>query len=132
MLRKYFPFIILILAALLFFWIKKNQRGTDHSEFNKEINAEPFQRDTKTITYSRHARCRMKCRNIDESEVKEILLNGKINYNKVEEDQQGKTYPLEGITHDRQHVRLVVAPKDNNLVVVTVVDLDKEWRCDCN
>jgi hypothetical protein len=48
----------------------------------------------------------MNCRHIDESEVKEILEKGTINLAKVESDDRGKTYPLEGITRDRQHVRL--------------------------
>jgi hypothetical protein len=74
----------------------------------------------------------MDCRHIDESEVKEILQNGAINYEKIETGEKGKTYPLEGITHDRQHVRIVFAPHDTELVVVTVIDLEKEWLCDCN
>jgi len=74
----------------------------------------------------------MECRHIDESEVKEILQEGKINYNKIEEDDKGKTYPLEGITHDHQLVRIVFAPHEKELVVVTVIDLEKEWPCDCN
>ena len=73
----------------------------------------------------------MECRNIDESEVKEILLEGDINFDKIEESSKGVSYPLEGITRDKQHVRIVFAPHDNKLVVVTVVDLDKEWECDC-
>ena len=33
-----------------------------------------------SIAYTKHARCRMDCRQIDEQEVKEIVQNGKINY----------------------------------------------------
>ncbi len=74
----------------------------------------------------------MDCREIDESEVKEIIEHGNINYSKVEQNSKGKTYPLEGITHDKQHVRIVVAPHDRELVIVTVIDLEKEWQCNCN
>ena len=74
----------------------------------------------------------MDCRHIDESEVKEILQKGEINYNKIEEGDKGRSYPLEGITHDRQHVRIVFAPHESELVVVTVIDLEKEWPCNCN
>ena len=73
----------------------------------------------------------MDCRYVDETEVKEILKDGVINFSKIEEDSRGKTYPLEGITHDKQHVRVVVAPHADELVIVTVIDLDKEWPCDC-
>ena len=68
---------------------------------------------------------------IDASEVKEIIAKGVINHSRIEEDEQGKTYPLEGTTHDGQQVRIVVAPKDQELVIVTVIDLGKDWPCDC-
>ena len=28
-------------------------------------------------------------------------------------------------------IKEVFAPKDDGLVVVTVIDLDTEWKCDC-
>ena len=74
----------------------------------------------------------MSCRHIDESEVEEILKGGKINSDKIEEDLKGKTYPLEGYSHDKQHIRIVIAPHAEECVVVTVVDLDTEWQCNCN
>ena len=134
-LKKYIPFIALIAAAFLFFWVKKNQRGPSpaaHVTIEPNINGkEPFTRDINHISYSKHARCRMDCRHIDEAEVKEVIASGEINYNKVEEDEKGKTYPLEGITHEKQHVRIVVAPHGEELVVVTVIDLDVDWKCNC-
>jgi len=134
--KKYFPYIALLAAALLLFWVKKNQRGeTDHNKVNIEqpvTGKIPFERNIELLAYSKHAKCRMDCRHIDESEVKEILLNGEINYNRIEESPKGKTYPIEGITHDKQKVRLVVAPHEDEIVVVTVIDLEKEWNCDCN
>jgi hypothetical protein len=135
--KKYYPLIALIAAALLLFWVKKNQRGkADHIPVNIEVPAvtekDPIDRNISNIVYSKHARCRMDCRHIDESEVKEILMQGNVNYNKIEESDKGKSYPLEGITHDKQHVRIVFAPHENELVVVTVIDLDTEWPCNCN
>ncbi len=150
MLKKYFPLIILIAAAGLFVYIKMHQRGPVVSKptltvvvdpkSNPEIPPPPsdhpnreegLDRRTSHIFYSKHARCRMECRHIDESEVKEILANGRINYDKIENDARGKTYPLEGVTHDQQHVRIVFAPKDDGLLVVTCIDLDRDWACDC-
>lgn len=149
MLKKYLPFIFLIAAALLLFYIKKNQRGdmpqrpvTEQTADRITVPAvfpadektdeiEGFNRNTSNIIFSKHAKCRMDCRKIDESEVKEILKNGKINYKKIQSDKRGKTYPVEGYTHDRQHVRIVFAPKDDGLVVVTVIDLETDWKCDC-
>ena len=73
----------------------------------------------------------MECRHIDEEEVRQVLHEGTINYDKIEEDKKGKTYPLEGITRDGQEVRIVVAPHDDELVIVTVIDLKNEWQCNC-
>ncbi|MGC4102575.1 DUF4258 domain-containing protein [Ferruginibacter sp.] len=145
MLKKYLPFIFLIAAAALLWYVKSHQRGkqpvlpdtNDHTTIpvqpvtNDNNTTEPFNRHSGHLIYSKHARCRMDCRHIDESEVQEILDKGTINYNKIEESDKGKSYPLEGFTHDKQHVRIVFAPKQENLVVVTVIDLDKDWYCDC-
>jgi len=136
MTKKYLPFIVLLAAALLLFYIKKNQRGSFPTNPSTDISIpvitnDAINRKPHKIIYSRHARCRMDCRHIDESEVVEILQNGHLNANKIEEDNRGKTYPLEGVTHDQQHVRIVFAPKEDDMVVVTVIDLDKDWECNC-
>lgn len=144
------PFIVLIAAAGLFIYIKKNQRGpvkqvtiTEDVQPNKPprdvqpnpaeqpVRIEGLDRRTTHIFYSKHARCRMDCRHIDESEVKEILLTGTLNSAKIEEDARGKTFPLEGVTHDNQRVRIVFAPKDDGILVVTCIDLGRDWACDC-
>ena len=132
--KKYLPFIVLLAAALLLYYVKKNQRGSFPRNPAADISIpvvtdEGFDRKTHTIIYSKHARERMDCRHIDESEVMEILQNGQLNYKKIETASQGKKYPLEGITHDKQNVRIVFAPKQDALVVVTVIDLDKDWDC---
>lgn len=149
MLKKYFPFIVLIAAAGFYFYIKMHQRGKlksipETTQTDKRITIpvvqppnenpgreEGLNRRTSQLIYSTHARCRMKCRHIDESEVKEILESGTINYGKIENTGRGTSYPVEGITHDRQHVRIVFAPKDDGLLVVTCIDLDRDWSCDC-
>ena len=135
--KKYLPFIVLVAAALLLFYVKQNQRGSFPRNPNTNITIPAvtdagFNRNITKIIYSKHARCRMDCRHIDESEVKEILQTGTLNQAKIESDNRGKTFPLEGVTHDHQHVRIVFAPHQDEVVVVTVIDLDKEWNCDCN
>lgn len=150
MLKKYLPFIMLMAAALLLFFIKKNQRGETAQKPQTEQNpdritvpaiipadekqetVEGFNRNTENLIFSKHAKCRMDCRKIDESEIRQILKTGTINFKKIQHDKRGKTYPVEGFTHDKQHVRIVFAPKDDGLVVVTVIDLDTAWTCDCN
>ena len=74
----------------------------------------------------------MDCRMIDVSEVEEILLKGSINYQKSDlRSMPDPKYALEGNTHDGQHVRIVFANSPRGPVVVTVIDLDKEWSCNC-
>jgi len=149
MLKKYLPYIFLVLAALLLFFIKKNQRGnkpaglaTEQTENRITVPAvlpadeKPeeipgFNRNIEKLIFSKHAKCRMDCRNIDEAEVREILRTGKVNHKKIQSDKRGMTYPVEGYTKDNQFVRIVFAPKGDGLVVVTVIDLGREWSCDC-
>jgi hypothetical protein len=85
------------------------------------------------IHYSKHARCRMECRHIDESEVKEILNNGNINFSKsdLNEDVCHKRYALEGTSHDDQRIRIIVAECNDDLTVITVIDLGRDWSCNC-
>lgn len=120
--KKYLLYLVLLLAGIVFWFVK-----TGTVQQNGELNRHPVE-----LMYSKHARCRMDCRHIDESEVREILEKGVLNKNKIEQDSRGKTFPLEGYTHDRQRVRIVFAPKGNKMLVVTVIDLDREWHCDCN
>ena len=138
MYKKYIPYFVLLAAGFLLWFIKKNQPSSYPKRVNTNIpitfnKTEELNRNAHTIIYSKHARCRMDCRHIDETEVKEILIKGIINSSKIETSSRGKTYPLEGETHDKQHVRIVFAPKANDVVeVVTCIDLDTEWPCNCN
>ncbi len=133
--KKYLPVLLLLAVAFFFFWIKKHQRGQQPGvTTNVATDAyTALKGGNKTLVYSRHAKCRMECRHIDESEVKEILQDGTVNFSKIENGNKGATYPVEGTTHDGQHVRIVFAPHEREVVVVTAIDLDKNWPCgDCD
>jgi Domain of unknown function (DUF4258) len=137
MLKKYAPYIVLLIAGILLFFVKRHQRGGNTNN-NVEVTtdavntAEGFSRHPENIIYTKHARCRMDCRHITEEEIKEILATGKLKTDKIDETEKGKTYPLDGRTKQDKMVRIVVAPKKNDLVIVTVIDLDKDWQCgDC-
>jgi hypothetical protein len=143
MMKKYAPYIFLLVGATAIFVIKTNQRGHSASQDQLSVNVpamvssndssitnEGFNRHA-TIIYSKHAHCRMECRHITEEEVKVILTDGKVNERKIEEDDRGTTYPLEGEA-DGHHLRIVFAPKGTDAVeVVTCIDLDTDWSCDC-
>lgn len=74
----------------------------------------------------------MDCRHIDESEVKEILRNGRINYSKSElKSTPCPTYAVEGVTQDGQSVRIIVGDCDSRASIVTVIDLKNDFECEC-
>ena len=74
----------------------------------------------------------MECRHITQKEVEGIVRNGEINYKKSDvNDMPCPTYALEGFTDDKQHVRIVFAQCDFKTKVVTCIDLDNEFACDC-
>jgi hypothetical protein len=93
---------------------------------------EVLDRHPGKLIYTKHARCRMDCRHIDEAEVAEILANGRINYRKSEPaGRPDPKYALEGATRDGQQVRIIFAPAKRGMVVITVIDLDTDWSCNC-
>ncbi|AXY73976.1 DUF4258 domain-containing protein [Paraflavitalea soli] len=106
-------------------------RATDPPS-DKPVRENRFDRRVGKLIYTKHARCRMGCRHIDESEVKEILEQGVINERKSEPaGRPDPKYALEGRTHDGQQVRIVFAPTSRGMLVITVIDLDTDWTCDC-
>ena len=138
---KALPYILLALLALAVFflrtcrslhissWSRNERLGPQGKEINRDRG---FDRRISYLEYTKHARCRMQCRQITPSEVQEIMHEGDINYHKSEVDAKPcPTYALEGYTHDNQHLRVVFAQCDYKTRVVTCIDLDKEWQCDC-
>jgi hypothetical protein len=92
----------------------------------------PFNRNNELIL-TKHARCRMDCRHITAKELHEILDSGTVNYAKSEPDgRPDPKYAVEGYTDEHQHLRIIIAPEQNKLIVVTCMELGVEWQCDCN
>jgi hypothetical protein len=92
----------------------------------------PFNRHGQLIL-TKHARCRMDCRHITLKEIHEILDEGTINYSKSEPDAHpDPKYALEGYTEEKQHLRVIVAPEDHKLIIITCIELGVEWQCDCD
>jgi hypothetical protein len=115
----------------------KKERQQDRDREKRPPSDEPgretgFNRRAGKLIFTKHARCRMGCRHIDESEVQEILESGIVNDRKSEPAARpDPKYALEGKTHDGQQVRIIFAPSPRGMVVVTVIDLDTDWTCDC-
>lgn len=106
---------------------KREEEKTD----NEKSSLDVFRDTDAKYYFTKHARCRMKCRHISQEEVKEIVQHAEVNYRKSDlEAVEGPKYALEGITsRDKQHVRIIVAPKKRHLTIVTVIDLENEWEC---
>lgn len=138
--KKWTPYLIIILLAIVLFFIRKNKQGDttktktttgkkDASTINRNRG---FDRRISYIEYTEHAKCRMQCRKISQDEVEEIMKEGKVNYAKSDvKDLPCPTYALEGITKDNQRVRIIFAQCDYKTKVVTSIDLNTDWECHC-
>jgi len=124
--RTYF-----ILAAILVMIIAGIWFGKRNNFFKASANGNAF-RDTNHLILTKHARCRMDCRHITAAEIKDIIHDGNVNYSKSGKGNKGDdTYALEGYSNEHQHIRVVVAPENEGLMVITCIDLDHEWPCNC-
>jgi hypothetical protein len=126
-----YAWIIIVLIVIIGFFMRSYPRL---KKIRKENRTELSALDRNLgIVLTKHARCRMACRDISEQEIKEIINNGTIDVERSDpEAERGAEYALEGYSHERQHLRVIVSPHDNKLVVISCIDLDKEWKCDCN
>jgi hypothetical protein len=121
--------ILVVIVLVYFVTIRRpsNSEGTHQGEPTTSLN-----RDKSRLVFSKHARCRMACRNIDSTEVMEILQAGSVNYQKSDTiGSRDPKFALEGRTHDRQRVRIIFAMAESKTVVVTVIDLDQDNKCHC-
>ena len=136
--RKAAPIILVFALAALVFIIRKckdepDTKGSTTRKSTTSTNRDQgFDRRISYIEYSNHAKCRMGCRKISQAEVEEIMEAGKINYNKSDlNNARCPRYAVEGVTTDNQKVRIVFAQCNEKTQVVTVIDLDTEWSCNC-
>lgn len=137
---KVAPLLLLLLLAIASLLIRQGCNKPGDTNATKEtkrdyrkIETRGLNRNPAHINYSKHALCRMDCRHISKAEVKDILLNGTINYNKSELKAADcrKKYAVEAYSKDRQRLRIVFAPCGEEITVVTCIDLEQEWACDC-
>lgn len=142
--KKYSPYILIAVLALALFVVKRCGIGSNNTTTQPTrktttttttggVNRDRgFDRRVSYIEYTQHAKCRMQCRHITQDEVKQIMQDGKINYKKSDiQASPCPEYALEGVTGDNQRVRIVFAQCDTKTKVITCIDLDTEWTCDC-
>lgn len=144
--KKWVPYVLMGLMLLLIVVIKQcknspsptpepavtdNNRPKDPAS-NPTDRDKGFDRRVSYLEYSNHAKCRMQCRKISQAEVEEVMRDGKINYNKSDlQNARCPRYALEGVTRDDQRVRIIYAQCNDKTVVVTVIDLETDFKCDC-
>jgi hypothetical protein len=140
--KKAAPYLILVVLAIAVLIVKKCKYNNSATSKYETINSHResgdvnrdrgFDRRISYLQYSNHAKCRMACRHITQDEVEETLKEGKINYRKSDiQNSRCPRYAVEEVTKDNQRVRIVFAQCNNYTEVVTVIDLDTEWTCDC-
>jgi hypothetical protein len=128
-------FIVIIVLGLLTLLVKKcSQSNQDYPE-RTVTTTEGDWRHHKLI-YTKHARCRMECRDITEAEIENVLATGTVNETKSQEENEEAdghcpTYALEGNTKDGQHVRVVFGACDKITKVITAIDLEVDHTCNC-
>lgn len=86
---------------------------------------------SKPLTYTRHAECRMGCRQVSEAEVQELLTVGVWVPERSRDDGECPSHAVEGTSSEGQSLRIVYAACDTETKVVTTIDLNQDWPCDC-
>lgn len=135
--KKILPYIFLAAMTILLLFLKncnKNKSSNSKKNTTTEVKEQRgLNRNPSQINYSKHAKCRMDCRHIDESEVKDMIATGTINYKKsdLQKDDCHKRYAVEGYSKDNQHLRIIVVPCADEITIVTCIDIGAEWECHC-
>ena len=124
--RNSYLWLILFLAASMVFQFLRNEDAIEND------SAVLVKLQDSELSLTKHAKCRMSCREINLAEIKDILKNGKVNWKKSDEnDQPCPSYALEGWTKDGQNVRIIFADCNRDTRVITVIDLKNEYPCSC-
>ena len=141
--KKWVPYLLIGLMVLAILLVRQCQQPKtpgpkprkttgDRTVTDPANRNRGFDRRTAYLEYSEHASCRMQCRKISRAEVEETMLEGKINYKKSDlKNARCPRYAVEDITKDDQRVRVIFAQCDEKTVVVTVIDLDTDFSCQC-
>ena len=109
-------------------------RGNDRSYW-LPANRVKEQVNKSTFKYSEHARCKMQCKQINETEVAEILKNGDVNF--PESDTRGvscPSYAIEGTTSTNKKLRVIVTifERDSTAEITTAINMESaKDTCKC-
>ena len=109
-----------------------NQTKGSDMPARKNFSEKDLQYQGQSINLTRHGRCRMECRKLDAYEVQEVINQGKINQRKSNPNSKPcPSIAFEGKTSDGQSARIVLGTCEGNYKIITAIDLENEWKCDC-
>lgn len=115
--------LILVLLVLAVFVFRRWQEPPQR---------EAFDRQPSHLYYTKHALCRMDCRQISKEDIREIMSKGIINFNMSDRpDRPCPTYALQGVTSDGEKIRVIFAQCQAETKVVTCYNLEQEFDCHC-
>ncbi len=100
--------------------------------WNEPERKEAFDRRPSSLVFTKHALCRMACRQISKDEIEEIMKKGVINFNKS--NRRGRpcpTFALQGRTTSREYIRVIFSQCATETKVITCYNLEEEFSCDC-
>ena len=115
--------LLIVLFFLLIFMI---------SRWREPVRKEAFDRHPSQLYYTKHALCRMDCRQISKEDIDEIMKKGIINFNKSDRyDRPCPTFALQGQTSDGEKLRIIFAQCREETKVITCYNLQEDFECNC-
>ena len=121
---KQATYTLIIVLVLLFVFIYKR--------WQEPLRREAFDRTPAHLYYTKHALCRMDCRQISKKDIGEIMRKGIINFNKSNRRERPcPTFALQGQTSDGEKIRVIFAQCNDETKVITCYNLEEDFECNC-
>lgn len=122
--------VLAVLVALLAIFRLVNWKG---GESEKDFKcAFENRKAASELVYTHHARCRMDCRSVNQSLVEQVYRQGEVNCDKSGPKEGDMRYALEMEDRKGDLIRLIVEDEADKHIVITVIRLDFEDRCECS
>lgn len=141
--RNYLAVALILLASLFLLQDKlglnfgKNNSSNENKKEQPQPNPNPqppseMSYKGKKVQVTKHAACRMECRFIKENEIMEVLAQDYINTAKTRNDGDCPSYAYEGKTNTGKKLRIIIADCEKIAKLVTVIDLNSDFKCVCD
>ncbi len=122
---------ILLIVYVLYTRIYESSGGSNNPIFGTSPQSSETL-EGERLVYTKHAKCRMGCRQISKQEVEFVRDQGKVNQRKSNPSSKPcPTQSREARSSDGQLIRVVFADCPQNLKVITVIDLENKYQCSC-